>query len=296
MTGPLSASAITQSTFEIIATFLHTRAGIVLTESKLYLLESRLNPVLQRHNMLNMNDLAVQLLSRSSKTDALAADVIEAMTTNETFFFRDEKPFTHLRTVALPALHAARPAHQPLRIWSAASSSGQEAYSIAMVIADMKELAGRPVELVGTDLSREQVERANNGLYTHFEVQRGLPVQMLVKHFDREDKSWRVKKQLRDLVSFKEWNLMSDPTRLGKFDIIFCRNVLIYFDQQTKVQVLTRLASQMPADGFLYLGGAETVVGMTTPFSAKVGEVAFRLASSISKEARQRPEMIRSTS
>ena len=289
------AAAISRGSFEIIAGFLHARAGIVLTESKLYLIESRLKPVSQRHGLDDLSGLAAQLLARGPRADAIAADVIEAMTTNETFFFRDEKPFTHLRTVALPALNAARPAHQPLRIWSAASSSGQEAYSIAMIIAEMKELAGRSFEIIGTDLSREQVERASAGLYTHFEVQRGLPVQMLVKHFDREDKSWRVKRPLRERVSFREWNLMDDPARLGKFDIVFCRNVLIYFDQPTKAQVLSRLAGRMPTDGILYLGGAETVVGMTTPFVARPGEVAFRLSAGIAA-VHQRPEIIRSTS
>ncbi len=287
-------TGITRGTFEVIAGFLHARAGIVLTESKLYLIESRLKPVAQRHG-IKLAELAGQLLGRGARAEAIGTEVIEAMTTNETFFFRDDKPFSHLRSIALPALHAARPPGQPLRIWSAASSSGQEAYSIGMVIAELKDMS-RPFRLIGTDLSREQVERANAGLYTHFEVQRGLPVQMLVKHFDREDKSWRVKKSLRERVTFREWNLLHDPARLGKFDIVFCRNVLIYFDQPTKTQVLDRIAGQMPDDGFLYLGGAETVVGLRTPFVAQAGEVAFRLAASVERAARYRPETIRSTS
>ena len=296
MTVAFSPSTVSRGTFEVIAGFLHTRAGIMLTDSKLYLIESRLKPVAARHGLDSLADLAAQLLARGLKADAVAADVIEAMPPHETVLFRGEQPVPPLRTVALPALHAARPPGQTIRIWSAASSSGQEAYSVAMIIAEMPQLAGRSVELIGTDLSREQVERAGAGLYSHFEVQRGLPVQMLVKHFDREDKSWRVKQRLREKVSFREWNLMGDPSRLGKFDIVFCRNVLIYFDQATKTQVLTRIAGQMPSDGYLYLGGAETVVGMTTPFIAQPGEAAFRLAPAVAKDARQRPEMMRSTS
>ncbi len=295
MTVP--SASISRVTFEVIARFLHGRAGIVLTDNKLYLIESRLRPVIQRHGLASLSDLASHIEGRSAKSQAVAADVIEAMTTNETFFFRDDKPFTHFRTVALPALHAARAPGQPIRIWSAASSSGQEAYSIAMILSDMKgALGGRRFEVIGTDLSREQVERANRGLYSHFEVQRGLPVQLLVKHFEREDQSWRAKPHLREQVSFREWNLLDDPARLGKFDVVFCRNVLIYFDQVTKCGVLDRIGARMPQDGFLYLGGAETVVGMRTPFISQPGEAAFRLGRATSTGSRYRPEMILSTS
>ena len=285
MSGALSAT-ITRGTFEMVARLLRARAGIVLTQNKLYLIESRLQPVLRRHGVEDLAEMA-GLLGRGAKADAITADIVEAMTTNETFFFRDEKPFVHLRTVALPALHAARPPGQPLRIWSAASSSGQEAYSIGMVIDEMEELGDRPVELIATDLSRRQVERAKAGLYSHFEIQRGLPARMLASHFDRQDRSWRIRKHLRERVSFREWNLLDDPVRLGRFDIVFCRNVLLYFDQTTKREVLDRIAGRMPNDGVLYLGGAETVVGLRTPFAACPGEIAFRL---------YRPEMIRSTS
>ncbi len=297
MSGADPAVTVTPATFEAIAGFLHARAGIALTEAKLYLIESRLRPVIQFHGIATLAELAAQLAGKDARHEAVAAAVVEAMTTNETFFFRDDKPFAHLRTVALPSLHRARPPGQPLRIWSAASSSGQEAYSIAMIIAEMQDmLADRPFELIGTDVSREQIERANSGVYSHFEVQRGLPIQMLVKYFDRGGKSWRVKQHLRERVSFRAWNLLDDPSRLGRFDIVFCRNVLIYFDQPTKCQVLAGLAGQMADDGFLYLGGAETTVGIPTPFVSHPGEAAFRLASTASRRTRQRPETILSTS
>jgi chemotaxis protein methyltransferase CheR len=190
------------------------------------------------------------------------------MTTNESFFFRDDKPFQHFRAQALPRLVAARAAGAPLRIWSAASSSGQEAYSLAMILLECRAVLGdRRVEIVGTDLARDQLARARDGLYTQFEVQRGLPVQLLMRHFKREDAAWRISDALRAMVQWKEWNLLGDLRPLGRFDIVFCRNVLIYFDQPTKTRALEAIAGQMAPDGMLYLGGAETVLGLTTRFA-----------------------------
>ena len=204
---------------------------------------------------------------------ALARDVIEAMTTNESFFFRDDKPFAHFRTHAIPRLLAARPAGVPLRIWSAAASSGQEAYSLAMLLAECApQMAGRSVEIVGTDISREQLTRAREGVYSQFEIQRGLPMQMLVRHFKKDGANWRINDALRNAVSFREWNLLADLRPLGRFDIVFCRNVLIYFDPPTKARVLDAIAKQMAPDGLLYLGGAETVLGISDRFTAAPGE------------------------
>ena len=203
----------------------------------------------------------------------LARDVVEAMTTNESFFFRDDKPFQHFRSHALPRLMAARPPGSTLRIWSAASSSGQEAYSLAMIIAEAgSQMAGRKVEIVGTDIARGQLARARDGLYSQFEVQRGLPVQMLMRYFKKDDSNWRISEAIRSMVQFREFNLLSDLRPLGKFDIVFCRNVLIYFDQPTKARVLDAAAGIMAADGLLYLGGAETVLGITSRFAPMPGE------------------------
>jgi chemotaxis protein methyltransferase CheR len=152
-----------------------------------------------------------------------------------------------------------------VRIWSAAASSGQEAYSLAMAITDMRaSLGDRRVEIIATDIAREQLARAREGLYSQFEVQRGLPIQMLVKHFRKEAAGWRVAETIRRMVDFREWNLLTDLRGLGRFDIVFCRNVLIYFDPPTKARVLDAIAALMPADGLLYLGGAETVLGITS--------------------------------
>jgi chemotaxis protein methyltransferase CheR len=199
--------------------------------------------------------------------------VIEAMTTNESFFFRDDKPFAHVRNHVLPRLLSTRPPGAKLRIWSAASSSGQEAYSLAMILAEQKlSLGNRSFEILGTDIAREQLARASDGLYSQFEVQRGLPMQYLVKYFKKDGTNWRINDTLRGMVQFKLFNLLSDLRSLGQFDIVFCRNVLIYFDQPTKARVLAAIAKQMPADGVLYLGGAETVLGITDAFASSPGE------------------------
>lgn len=261
MTAPLSPLS-----FETFATLLKTRSGLVIGTDKLYLLETRLAPLLKREKLPDMNGLAERL--RRPGAEVLARDVVEAMTTNESFFFRDDKPFHHFRTQALPRIVAARPGGSTLRIWSAAASSGQEAYSLAMILAESSAILGnRKVEIVGTDIARDQLGRARDGLYSQFEVQRGLPVQMLMRYFSKDGNNWRISEKLRTMVQFREFNLLSDLRPLGRFDIVFCRNVLIYFDQPTKTRVLDAAAGIMPSDGLLYLGGAETVLGITPRFA-----------------------------
>ena len=265
MSGMLAHGA-----FDTIASLLKARSGLAIGPDKVYLLDTRLAPILKRHELRDLNALAERL--RGPRADALAQEVVEAMTTNESLFFRDDKPFEHVRTRALPRLHAARAPGTPLRIWSAASSSGQEAYSLAMTLTDMRaSLGDRRVEIIGTDIAREQLARARDGLYSQFEVQRGLPMQMLVKHFRKEATGWRVAEAIRRMVEFREWNLLADLRPLGRFDIVFCRNVLIYFDQPTKARVLEAIASLMSPDGMLYLGGAETVLGITSRLAPVAG-------------------------
>ena len=257
------------SSYEAIARLVHACSGLVLGPDKLYLMETRLAPLLRREGLKDLGALAERLHStlRAAHDTELAREVVEAMTTNETLFFRDAKPFTHLSQQALPRLHQSRQASRPLRIWSAAASTGQEAYSLAMVLAERRDLmSGRPVEVLGTDLAREPIQRAREGLYTQFEVQRGLPVQMLIKYFEKEERGWRVRPDIRAAVQFREWNLLADLSALGTFDVVFCRNVLIYFDSPTKARVLNAIARQLVSDGLLYLGGAETTLGLTTRF------------------------------
>ena len=253
------STAISAAAFGFLADLLRSRSGLVIGQDKIYLLETRLAPILKREKLRDLNDLVDRLRGRGA--DAVARDVVEAMTTNESFFFRDDKPFQHFRAQALARV-------VPLRIWSAAASSGQEAYSLAMILSESRALLGdRRVEILGTDLARDQLARAREGVYTQFEVQRGLPVQMLMRHFRREDAGWRISDALRAMVQWKEWNLLGDLRSLGRFDIVFCRNVLIYFDQPTKTRALEAIAGQMSPDGMLYLGGAETVLGLTTRFA-----------------------------
>jgi chemotaxis protein methyltransferase CheR len=257
--------------FDTIAGVLKLRSGLAIGPDKLYLLETRLGTILKQQGIADLNALAERL--RAPRTEALAQSVVEAMTTNESFFFRDDKPFVHFRGQALPRLHAARPAGTPLRIWSAASSSGQEAYSLAMILSELRPALGeRRVEIIGTDIARDQLTRAREGVYSQFEVQRGLPMQMLVKHFKKEANGWRISEAIRRMVDYREFNLMGDLRALGRFDIVFCRNVLIYFDQATKARVLDAIARQMPPDGLLYLGGAETVLGITSRLVPLTGE------------------------
>jgi chemotaxis protein methyltransferase CheR len=261
---------LTPASFAWLSDFLKARSGLVLGPDKDYLLDSRLSPIARQEGCAGLEPLVAKL--RAAPSGPLAAVVIEAMTTNESFFFRDGKPFEHFKA-ALPALCAARPPGVPLRIWSAACSTGQEAYSLAMLLGDAKSvLNGRPVEIVGTDLSLDVLGRARDGLYTQFEVQRGLPVTHLVKHFRKEGANWRISDALRAMISWRHFNLLDPLGPLGRFDVVFCRNVLIYFDQPTKARVLEQIAGLMPPDGLLYLGGAETVLGITQKFEPLAGQ------------------------
>ena len=193
--------------------------------------------------------------------------VVEAMTTNESFFFRDKTPFEHFRLTIMPALLAARRPTRSIRIWCAAAATGQEPYSLAMCLKEIEaEIAGWRIELLATDLSGEVLEKARSGLYTQFEVQRGLPIQLLIKHFSQSGELWQIAPEIRAMVRYRQLNLLADFTQLGTFDLIFCRNVLIYFDQETKTDVLNRLARVIAGDGYLVLGAAETVVGLTDRF------------------------------
>jgi chemotaxis protein methyltransferase CheR len=264
-------TALTSAAFQTLAGLLRARSGLVIGQDKIYLLETRLGTILRREKLADLNALAEAV--KSAAAEVLIRDVVEAMTTNESLFFRDDKPFQHFRQIALDRLAAARPPGSTLRIWSAAASSGQEAYSLAMILAESgTQLAGRRCEVLGTDIARDQLARAREGVYSQFEVQRGLPIQMLMKYFRKQDTNWRLADSIRSMVQFREWNLLSDLRPLGRFDVVFCRNVLIYFDQPTKAKVLEAIAGQMPPDGLLYLGGAETVLGITGRFVPMPGE------------------------
>ena len=250
--------------YEYLRKILKERSGLDLAADKQYLVESRLVPLARKAGLPGIGDLVQKM---KGGAEALTADVVEAMTTNETFFFRDKVPFDHLRETMIPALLQARGARRSLRIWCAAGSTGQEPYSIAMCLKEYgAALAGWRTEIIATDLSNEVLEKSRAGLYSQFEVQRGLPIQLLVKYFKQVGELWQINADIRAMVQHRQLNLLQDFAHLGTFDVIFCRNVLIYFDQDTKVGVFTRLAKQMETDGYLALGAAETVVGLTDVF------------------------------
>lgn len=256
--------------FDTFSRLVKSESGLAMTPDKAYLFESRLRPIAQKWKLSSVEQLAAAL--RSQRNAAQVRDVAEAMTVNESFFFRDTRPFDQLRDNLLPSLLAARISSRKLRIWSAAASSGQEAYSIAMLMHEHGALAnGWTVDIVGTDISTEILERAKSGLYTSFEVQRGLPARLLAKYFTRDADKWRIVEALRRSVQFIRQNLLHELAALGTFDIVFCRNVLIYFDLPTKAKVLSAIRRQMAADGYLILGAAETVLGISNEFTASPG-------------------------
>jgi chemotaxis protein methyltransferase CheR len=255
-----------QDNFTWICKHLFDTTGLVLGPDKLYLVESRLSPVARKYNAADLDALTDAL--RAGRNGELMRDVTDAMMTNESFFFRDGKPFEQFKQVVLPRLLQARAAQKTIRIWSAAASTGQEPYTLAMILKEEgAKLAGWRIEIVGTDLSREALDRAKQGAYSQFEVQRGLPITLLVKYFKQDGDRWVISPDLKTNITFKELNLLSDFTSLGTFDVVFCRNVLIYFDQPTKAKILEKVSRMMPPDGVLYLGGAETVLGVTEKFA-----------------------------
>jgi chemotaxis protein methyltransferase CheR len=254
---------VTPLDYEFLRKLLKDRSGLDLSSDKQYLVESRLIPLARRIGLSGITDLVAKL---KGSGDALTAEVVEAMTTNETFFFRDKIPFDHLREAVLPALVQARAGRRALRIWCAASSTGQEPYSIAMCVREFAGLAGWRVEIIATDLSQAVLEKSKSGIFSQFEVQRGLPIQMLVKYFTQTAELWQINADIRAMVQHRQLNLLQDFSHLGLFDVIFCRNVLIYFDPETKAAVFARLAKMLEPDGVLALGAAESVVGISDAF------------------------------
>ena len=256
---------MTPHDYDYLRRLLKTRSGLVLSAERHYLVKSRLLTVAHKHGLFNLTGLTARL--RALGAEPLTVEVIEAMTTNETFFFRDKVPFDHFRETILSALMSARAASRRIRIWCAAAFTGQEPCALAIALKEMgKDLRGWRVEIVGTDLSAEVLEKAKSSIYSQFAVQRGLPVMMLIKYFSQVGETWQIAPEIRGMVKFMPFNLLADYAPLGKFDVVFCRNVLIYFDQATKIGVLERIADVTERDGFLVLGRAETVVGLTPRF------------------------------
>jgi chemotaxis protein methyltransferase CheR len=252
---------VTPLDYEYLRKLLKGQSGLDLSADKQYLIESRLLPLSRKARLSGISELVQKMKDGSA---SLAAEVVEAMTTNETFFFRDKVPFDHFRDTIMPEILQARASRRSIRIWCAAASTGQEPYSLAMCLKEMSAaLAGWRIEILATDLSQGVLEKSRTGIYSQFEVQRGLPIQMLVKYFKQTGDIWQINADIRAMVQHRQLNLLHDFSQSGVFDVIFCRNVLIYFDQDTKINIFNRLAKANEPDGFLVLGAAKTVVGLT---------------------------------
>ncbi len=250
--------------FAYLADMLRRRSGLLLTQEKSHLVESRLSPVMRR---FGFKDITALLRELRHGHEALASAVTEAMTINDSAFFRDRKTFEEFRDIVLPELLIQRAAKKRLRIWCAACAAGQEPYSIAMILNDSRLAAqGWTIDLIATDISSEIVARAVEGLYSQFEVQRGLPIRRLVSNFAQEGSNWRIAEHLRRMVTFRVFNLLDSFGWLLDVDVVFCRNVLMYFDQKTRASVLDRIGDILAPDGSLLVGPAESLAGLTTGF------------------------------
>lgn len=263
----MSGSPITcnPDDFAAISAFVLRQAGIVLAPGKEYLVESRLAPLLKRHGLSSFGDLRS---SFSNATSPIAKEVVEALTTNETFFFRDQTPFDALKAVTMPALIKKRADECSITIWCAACSTGQEPYSIAMLIKEEFPLLSLwNISIIATDLSEEVVTRASLGVFSHLEVNRGLPPLLLAKYFNRHGVKWEIDRSLRQMIKFQQLNLLANWPSIPKCDVVFIRNVLIYFSPTTKEDILRRIAATMRPHGHLFLGAAETTLALKTPFT-----------------------------
>ncbi len=251
--------------YQFLAALLQRECGLIIDSDKTYLAESRLAPVARRFGHADIDALVANIMSTKSRESVRA--VVDAMVTNETFFFRDRKPFDHFEEHVLPAMLTSLAPKRQMRIWSAASSTGQEAYSLAMILDKHKaRMPGWRNTIIGTDVSEQALARAKAADYSQFEVQRGLPVKLLVQYFDQKGDRWHIKPALKQTVQFDRFNLLEDPGKLGRFDVVFCRNVLIYFDIALRKKILEGIAKNLNPGGRLYLGGAETTVGLTNAF------------------------------
>ena len=259
MPSQTSIAEIHSENYRFLEQHVYSQAGIVLEEDKHYLFESRLTPIVRQLGLGSINDLCA--LIQATRESEVGRRVVEAMTTNETYFFRDPAHYEAIRTVLLPRLKEARRDTRKLRFWSAAASTGQEAYSLAMLLLD-DAFGDWNIQILGTDFSSQVLERARSGKYHQIEVNRGLPAALLVRHFRRSGVDWQLSEQVRRMARFETIDLRKSMRALGPFDLVFCRNVLIYFDAGTRKEILKELHGTLFRGGWLLLGGAETAFGV----------------------------------
>lgn len=266
----LIQTGLAETDIQAFRRLLLERSGLSLTEDKDYLLTSRLAPVVREEGLVSLERLFA--ITRADPFGRVAQKCIDALATHESFFFRDATPFDQVRDVLLPRLISARSQCRKLRIWSAACSSGQEPYSLAMLLLEERlRIPDWSIEIVATDMSEPILQRARTATYSDFEVNRGLSTERRSRWLRPDPKGWRIADEARSLVRFQKHNLLDGVSGMSRFDLIFCRNVLIYFDQDRKAASLRQIASALEADGALVLGSAETVVGLDSPFAPRAG-------------------------
>jgi chemotaxis protein methyltransferase CheR len=276
MASQAQISEILPENYRFLQAHIYSQVGIVLEDNKHYLFESRLAPIVQQFSLGSINNLCALLLAK--RNPEIGQQVVEAMTTNETYFYRDPAQYEAIRTVFLPKLMEERKPTQKLRFWSAASSTGQEAYSLAMLLLN-EGLKDWNIQILGTDFSSKVVERARTGNYQQLEVNRGLPVAQLLKYFRRSGLEWQLTEQVKQMAQFETIDLRKSLRTMGPFDLVFCRNVMIYFDNKTKLNIMKELHGTMFRGGWLLLGSAEAAFGLEEWFERKiVGNVTVFVA------------------
>jgi chemotaxis protein methyltransferase CheR len=270
------STEILPENYRFLQEHVRSQVGIVLEDNKHYLFESRLGPIVKQHGLGSINDLCS--LMRGKRDINLAHQVVEAMTTNETYFFRDPAQYEAIRTVLLPRLKEQKHDARTLRFWSAASSTGQEAYTLAILLLE-SGLQDWNIQILGTDFSQKVVERARSGIYQQIEVNRGLPAPLLVKYFRRCGLEWQLTEAVRKMVRFETIDLRKSLRTRGPFDLVFCRNVMIYFDNETKKKIVKEIHGTLFKGGWLLLGGAETAFSPEERFDRQtVGNVTVYVA------------------
>jgi len=276
MSGFTTIPGIRPDNYRFLQQHVYSETGIVLEDDKHYLFEARLIPIVRRLGLETINDLCAVI--RSSRPADVSRQVVEAMTTNETYFFRDPAHYDAIRTVLLPPLMEERRDSKRLRFWSAAASTGQEAYSLAMLLLETG-LSGWNLQIHGTDFSSQVLERARSGKYHQIEINRGLPAKLLVKHFRQVDADWQLNDAVRKMVTFDTIDLRASMRTMGPFDLVFCRNVMIYFNQETKLKILKELHGTLYRGGWLLLGGVESATGTEEFFERQtIGRAAVYIA------------------
>ncbi|MEL6529393.1 MAG: protein-glutamate O-methyltransferase CheR [Pseudomonadota bacterium] len=280
---------VSEASHQIIADLLSARTGQHLTESRRWRVPTALSGVFRHHGISNVDQLVCLLdIPRRRLTDNdLATEVVEALLNNETYFFRDKPTFDQIPEDILPTIAQRRQHVKRISIWCAGCSTGQEVHSLAMLFEDQREKwDGWTIEILGTDVSHRAIRTARTGLYTQFEVQRGLGIAQMLRHFDETPDGWQIRDHVRSITRFQQHNVLSEPPSRQRFDLVLCRNVLLYFDKDTRATAFQRLSSAMARDGFLMLGAGETAVGHTRAFVPSEKRLSlFELQENAAKSA-----------